>query len=458
MCAVSEPTPLGAPAVYFLTLGCPKNEVDTDRMKAAVLGSAFEVAEDPDAADVVVVNTCSFIQEATEESIQTILDVSRSWLPAREGRKLVVAGCMPSRYGADLAESMPEVDAFLPVTEEDALLDVLERLAGVPAHPGAGSRGTDATTACLPRTPSGPSAYLQVSDGCHMRCSYCTIPAIRGPYRSRPLDEIVEEAELLVATGAREIVLIGQDISSYGRDLAPAPGAAHAPALADVVRAVARVDGLAWLRLMYVQPEGVTPELLEVIAEEPSVCHYLDMPLQHASASVLRRMRRRGSAAEFLRLIKHIRDVVPDVVLRTSLIAGFPGETPDDVRQLEHFLEAARLDYAGVFPYSPEDGTPAATMPGLPTKRTRLRRAQRIRDLADRIGFDRAAERIGESLDVLVEGVEDDGVTVGRWRGQAPEVDGVVLFAEESRVRPGDIVTARVVDSLGYDLEVEVIS
>ncbi len=223
------------------------------------------------------------------------------------------------------------------------------------------------------------------------------------------------------------------------------------------MRAVARVPGLAWLRLMYVQPDGITQELLEVIAEEPTVCHYLDMPLQHASASVLKRMHRRGSASEFLRLVKHIREVVPDVVLRTSLIAGFPGETPDDVRRLEDFLEAAQLDYVGVFSYSPEDGTPAATMPGLPTKRTRMRRAQRLRDRADRIGFERAASRVGQTLDVLVEGTEEDGTPFGRWRGQAPEVDGLVLFDQAAPVKAGEIVRARIVDSLGYDLEAEVV-
>ncbi len=452
----TSPVHPDAPAVFFLTLGCPKNEVDTDRMRAAVLASSYRLADDADDADIVVVNTCSFIQDATEESIQTILDVARSWVPASEGRKLVVAGCMPSRYGADLAEAVPEVAAFVPVAEEDALLDVLERLTGVAARERGASETPGATT-CPTRTSAGPSAYLQISDGCHRRCSYCTIPAIRGPYRSRPLDEIVEEARLLVANGARELVLIGQDISSYGREWDRGPGGDGSPTLADVVRAVARVDGLAWLRLMYVQPDGVTQELLETIAEESTVCHYLDLPLQHASASVLRGMHRRGSGGEFLRLVKHIREVVPQIVLRTSLIAGFPGETPDDVRQLEHFLEAARLDYAGVFSYSPEDGTPAAAMPDLPTKRTRMRRAQRLRDLADRIGFEKAADRTGQTLEVLVEGVEDDGVTFGRWRGQAPEIDGVVLFGEDSRLRPGEIVQARIVDSLGYDLEAEVV-
>jgi len=301
---------------------------------------------------------------------------------------------------------------------------------------------------------SGPSAYLQVSDGCHRGCSYCTIPAIRGPYRSRPLDEILGEARLLVTEGAREIVLIGQDISSYGRDLiSDATRGAESRSLADLVRAIASVDDLDWLRLMYVQPDGITHELLEVMASEPAVCHYLDMPLQHSSARVLKGMHRRGSAAEFLRLIEHIRSMLPDAVLRTSLIAGFPGETADDVRELVQFLKTARLDYVGVFSYSPEEGTSAALMPDLPPKRTRLARAQRVRDVADRIGFEKAAARVGNVVDVLVEGIDEEGTTVGRWRGQAPEIDGLVLL---DGGEPGEIVNACVVDSLGYDLEAEV--
>lgn len=441
-------------SVYFLTLGCPKNEVDSDRMRAAVAASAYAVADDPDEADLIVVNTCSFIQDAAEESIEAVLDVALTWLPLKGGRRLVVAGCLPSRYGSDLAGAMPEVDAFVPVAEEDALLEVIERLTGVSARP----TGADAAPRAS-RTDSGPSAYLQIADGCHRRCSYCTIPAIRGPYRSRPLDEIVHEATALVANGVREIVLVGQDTSAYGRDLPPgvaAGGEPGSPVLADVVRAVARIPGLAWLRLMYVQPDGVTHELLEAMAEEAAVCHYLDMPLQHSSAHVLRSMHRKGSGGEFLRLVKHVRDFIPDVVLRTSLIAGFPGETVDDVGQLEHFLETVRLDYAGVFSYSPEEGTPAATLPGLPAKRTRMRRAQRLRDLSDRIGFEKAAERVGRTLEVLVESVDEDGSTVGRWRGQAPEVDGVVLLPG-AQIEPGTLVKARVVDSLGYDLEAEVL-
>ena len=447
-------TSRSAPRIYFLTLGCPKNEVDSDRMMASVAASSYALAEEPDDADIVVVNTCSFIQEATEESIAAILEVASDWLPVREDRKLVVTGCLPSRYGRDLVEAMPEVAAFVPVTDEAGILDVVERLTGVPAHAAAGlTRAADSTTAtCPPRTTSGPSAYLQISDGCHRRCSYCTIPAIRGSYRSRASADIVEEARLLVSNGVREITLIGQDISSYGRDLSSDGG--RRPNLADVVRTVARVDGLSWLRLMYVQPDGVTEELLEVMATEPAVCHYLDMPLQHASERVLRRMHRSGSAEEYLSLIERVRAAMPDVALRTSLIAGFPGEDRSDIAVLEQFLTEARIDYAGVFAYSPEEGTPAASMPDVPARSTRSRRANRLRELADRIGFEKAAEHIGDVLEVLVEGVDEEGTLVGRWRGQAPEVDGLVML---DRGRPGEFVSARVVDALGYDLEAEVI-
>jgi ribosomal protein S12 methylthiotransferase len=431
------PKPL---AVAFITLGCPKNEVDSDRMRAAVLGSAYALAEDPADADVVVVNTCSFIREATEESVATVLEVASEWLPERAGRKLIVAGCMPSRYAGDLAAELPEVSAFLPVAEEAELLATLERVTGVAARPGAKGRAT--------RTVEGVSAYLRISDGCHRDCAYCAIPAIRGPYASELLDTIVAEARELVSLGAREIVLIGQDITAYGRDLD------SSDTLADVVRAVAAVDGVDWLRLMYIQPDGLTDDLLAAIAENPNVCHYLDIPLQHASKPVLRAMKRSGDGAAFLKLIARVRSVLPDVVLRTTIIAGFPGETREDVRALHSFIQEAHFDYVGVFAYSPEDGTSAAELPDQIPLRTRRARAQRLRDLADEIGTARAAERVGETLQVLIEGVdEDEGFAMGRWRGQAPEIDGLVVL---DRGAAGELVRVKIVDSLGYDLEGEV--
>lgn len=433
-------TPAHPPRVAFVTLGCPKNEVDSDRM-AATLAPHFQLVADIEEADAVVVNTCAFIQEATEESIGVILDVAGTWKAVDPRRVLVVTGCMPSRYSEDLGASLPEVDVFLGVSDERSLLDVLaERLDVACAPAGAEVE--------MSRLRPGPSAYLQVSDGCDRACTYCIIPAIRGPYRSRLADEIVAEASALVQGGAHEIILIGQDISSWGHDLP------ERPHLADLVRQLAAVEGLTWLRLMYVQPDDITPDLLDAIATNPNVCRYLDMPLQHASRDVLRRMGRRGDAAEYLRLIGVIRDLLPGVTLRTTLISGFPGETREDARRLLDFVREAELDYVGVFPYSREEGTVASEMPDQVPPRTRRARAQRVRDVADEIGFRRVTALVGSTLEVLVEGVDEEGRTFGRHRGQAPEIDGFVYV--DVTAEPGTLLLATITEALGYDLVGEV--
>ncbi|MCL2503072.1 MAG: 30S ribosomal protein S12 methylthiotransferase RimO [Coriobacteriia bacterium] len=487
----------GSPSIAFLTLGCPKNEVDTDRMRAAVLASAFAVAGSPEDADILVINTCAFIKEATEESICAVLEAAHDWVPAKEGRKLVVAGCMPSRYGDGLAESMPEVAAFVPVNQESELVAALERL--VPRAPTCGSGGSSGSDdkgmakaaaatskaaagpekagrasrrgrdAVATRTASGVSAYLQISDGCHRRCAFCTIPTIRGPYKSIPLDAIIAEAKQLVRLGAQEIVLIGQDTSSWGRDFGGSAGgtdgvgeagrgragSAGGAGLADVVDAVASVEGVRWLRLMYVQPDGVSDRLLEAMTRHENVCRYLDIPLQHVSGSVLRAMGRSGDAESFMTLIEKIRSALPGAVLRTTLIAGFPGESRSDARELEEFARRASFDYLGVFPFSPEEGTAAYGMPSQVPKRTRIARAQRLRDIGDRIGFERAASCVGKVLEVLVEGMDEgEGGWVGRHQGQAPDVDGIVLLAKGQR---SGLTSVRITDSLGYDLEGEAV-
>lgn len=432
--------PLSEPRVAFVTLGCPKNEVDSDRMEAAAIGSGLSITTELEEADVVVVNTCAFIQAATEESIETVLGLAAGWASEREGRRIVATGCMVSRYGDELADAMPEVAALLSVAEEGRLAQVIGELFGTDV-PELDDRPR--------RAAAGPAAYLQVSDGCHRACAFCTIPSIRGPYRSTPLDRLVEEAMALASAGARELTLVGQDISAWGRDL---PGTAR---LADLVRELAEIDGVDWVRLMYVQPDGVGDDLLETMAATPEVCHYLDLPLQHASEAVLRRMGRSGSEEAFLDLLSRIRAALPDVALRTTLIAGYPGETREDIRVLESFLDEARFDYVGVFAYSPEDGTPAADLPDQVPARTRRARAQRLRDRADEIGFARALERVGTVLDVLVEGYdEEEDVVVGRWRGQAPDIDGVVLL---DGGEPGGIVPAAITDAFGYDLEGELV-
>lgn len=426
-------------AIAFLTLGCPKNEVDTDRMRAAVAASSYRVTDDADDADVIVLNTCGFITDAVEESISVALELAE-WRDDRPGRRLVVAGCMVSRYRDALAEAMPEADAFVSLADEPALLEVLENLSG---------RESRARAAPL-RTGGSVSEYLQVSDGCFRSCTYCTIPAIRGPYRSRPFDEVAEEARLLVSRGARELVLIGQDTSSWGRDLSTTSD------IADLVRGVAATQGLSWLRLMYVQPDTVTPRLIETIAEVPQARHYLDIPLQHASARVLKSMRRTGSGDSFLALIERIRSILPDVVLRTTFIAGFPGETEEDVEELGAFIADAGLDYAAVFPFSPEDGTVAALLPGQIAQQERMERANHIREQADAIATARALRHIGTVLDVLACGTDPDGHPIGRWSGQAPEVDGYVMLDRD--VEPGAIVPVRISMAYGFDLEGEVVS
>ncbi|MDZ4169408.1 MAG: 30S ribosomal protein S12 methylthiotransferase RimO [Coriobacteriia bacterium] len=433
--------PHSGATIAFITLGCPKNEVDSDRMRADTLNAGYSVVDSAQPADVIVVNTCSFIRDATEESIATVFDVlgvdSSGQTPA-----VIVVGCMVSRYGDELADSLTEVSAFLPVSDEHRLVDEIERLTGIARSPAAQGTAT--------RTGSGPSAYLQISDGCHRACAYCTIPSIRGDYVSRSLAEVVDEAKHLVDSGARELVLIGQDITSWGRDLD------SDLTLADLIDQIAAVPGLRWLRLMYLQPDGVSDLLLERMAAHANVCRYMDIPLQHASASVLRRMRRRGSLEEYLDLVERIRSVLPGIALRTTLIAGFPGETRADVAALHQFVRRAQFDYVGVFVYSPEEDTEAATLPDQVPLRTRRARAQRLRDLCDDMCVARVQHRIGDVLEVLVEGVDpDEGVVVGRWRGQAPEIDGFVLLDQGE---PGQIVNARIVDTLGYDLEGEVLS
>ncbi len=424
-----------ATRVAFVTLGCPKNEVDSDRM-AASLQPSFETVHDTELADVVVVNTCSFISEATEESLAAVLDLAGSWRTERDGRRLVVAGCMPSRYGDELRGELPEVDAFLPVADEHRIAEVLTDLTGARASQGTSTRPT--------RTASGPSAYLQVSEGCDRRCAFCTIPAIRGPYRSRAAADLVQEASLLVSLGARELVLVGQDVSRWGVDL---PGS---PSLASLLRSLDTIEGVRWLRLMYVQPDGVTDELLRTMASTPAVCRYLDLPLQHASRDVLRRMGRTGDTDSHLCLLARIRDAMPDVSLRTTLMAGFPGETRADAAELLRFVRDARFDYAGVFEYSPEEGTPAASMPGQVPPRTRRARAQRLRDEADLVGTDLADARIGSVVEVLCEGTDESGAPFGRHRGQAPDVDSVVML--DRAPGPGTIVDVRITDTYGYDL------
>ena len=438
--------------VHLVTLGCPKNQVDSEVMLGVLARRGHEMVLDPDAADVLVVNTCAFIGPAKEESIDAILDLAVV-KAARAGRRLVVSGCLAQRYADDLQQALPEVDVFVGTGDLLRIADAVEApLADAPVvYRGAQHVLPPHGVAARVRTGAWWTAYLKVSEGCDHACSFCIIPKIRGRHESRSMDDLVAEAASLAAEGAVELSLIAQDLTAYGRDL---PGDAS---LARLLRALAvRVPDVRWLRLLYAYPASVTDELLEVMADEPAVCPYLDMPLQHISDRMLRAMRRERSGVAIRRLIARIRRAVPEIALRTSFIVGFPGETDDDVRELCDFLEEAEFDHVGVFRYSQEENTPAAAFPEQLSEAVKAERWERVMAAQARIASRRAAAHRGRTVEVLVEGRDARGRLIGRTRGQAPEIDGRTYL--HGRAAAGDLVQARIVGTETYDLVGDIVA
>ncbi len=431
--------------VCFLTLGCVKNETDTDRMRALIEAShSFTCVDDPDDADIVVVNTCSFLVMAVEEGIEVVLSLVADRTNDGIVRPVVMAGCIPSRYGSDLTSEMPEIAAFVPVDEEDRIVEILEGVAHITVDDNAAQPP-------VARTIQAPYAYVKISDGCDRYCSFCAIPYIRGRYYSRTKEEILAEVSYLIAGGVREIVLIGQDTGVWGSDL---PGM---PTVASLLRSVARllepVDG--WVRILYLQPEGLTDELIATIRDVEQVVPYIDIPLQHASASVLQRMNRSGDKDSFLELVARLRREIPGITLRTTALVGFPGETDEDFDELVDFLYQAAFDYCAVFTYSQEEGTAAADLPDQIPDDIKLQRTQRIVDISEECGFASAAQRIGTHCRVLVDGVDDDGYgsfeLIGRAAFQAPDSDGVVhLGSLDAEI--GDFIDVLIDDAACYEL------
>lgn len=422
-------------SVHILTMGCAKNEVDSDNMRVRLSAAGYRMVEEPEDAQAVIVNTCSFIQSATEESLQAIFEMAG--LPGMEtgDAKLIVAGCMPARYGDDLASELNEASAFVPCSKEDDIVAILDAL--FPHR----SKLEEVASA-----PEVLSAYVKISDGCNRFCSYCSIPYIRGRYHSFPFDRIDADVAAQIARGAREIVLIAQDTGRWGDDFE------EPSTLAWLMSTLAQKYPQTWFRVMYLQPEGITDELLGAMRAHENICSYLDIPFQHANERILSRMNRKGSAAEYLKLIAHIREMVPGITLRTTFIAGFPGESEDDFQELCDFVEDIDFDYVGVFPYSLEEGTRAATFDDQIDDDVKIERAQAVRDIADAISRERVASRVGSQLDVLVLGSEEDGQLFGRAKCQAPDVDGVV-YVHQGEI--GDIVRVTINDTLMYEMEGE---
>jgi ribosomal protein S12 methylthiotransferase len=432
--------------VYLVTLGCPKNQVDSEVMLGVLVRRGHEIVLDPALADALVVNTCSFITPAKEESIQTILDLARM----RAGRRLVVTGCLAQRYADELREALPEVDVFVGTGDLLRIAEAVEAPAGAePAvYRGAQHVLPARELAARVRTGAWWTAYVKVSEGCDHTCSFCIIPAIRGRHESRPMADVLAEASALAAEGTVEANLIAQDLTAYGRDRR------DGTSLAVLLRALAvRVPGLRWLRLLYAYPASVTDELLEVMATEPAVCPYLDLPLQHVSDRMLRAMRRERSGGAIRRLVARIRAAVPGIALRSAFIVGFPGEREDDVRQLCDFLEETRFDHVGVFVYSREEGTAAAALPDQVPEGVKRERRARVMAVQARVVAARLRARVGTEVEVLIERAARAGRLVGRTRTQAPGIDGVVrVRAHGAPPLPGDVVPVRLTEVDGYDL------
>ncbi|GAA1830155.1 30S ribosomal protein S12 methylthiotransferase RimO [Pseudonocardia ailaonensis] len=451
----------------LLTLGCARNEVDSEELAGRLAGSGWELAE-ADEADVIVVNTCGFVEQAKKDSIDTVL--SASDVAKARGAKVVAVGCMAERYGKELADSLPEADAVLGF---DAYPDLAERLGDVLAgHAPISHVPVDRRT-LLPIAPverqaaetvipghswiprarlqKGPVASLKLASGCDRRCAFCAIPSFRGSFVSRLPDEVLAEAAWLAQDGVRELVLVSENSTSYGKDL---PGGTRA--LAELLPRLAEIPGIDRVRVSYLQPAETRPELLKVIATTPGVAPYFDLSFQHASNAVLRRMRRFGSRPDFVDLCERIRALAPDAGIRSNVIVGFPGETEEDLAELEAFLTEARLDAVGVFGYSDEEGTEAVGYEGKHDAEEVAARVERISSLVDELMAQRAADRIGSEVVVLVETAEsDDEDAIGRAAHQAPEVDGECVFSSGEGLVPGTFVRAKVIDSEGADLVVE---
>jgi ribosomal protein S12 methylthiotransferase len=431
--------------IHFVSLGCSKNRVDTEVMLGVSDGSGYAHVDDPAKAEVIVVNTCGFIGPAKEESINTVLEMAQL---KDEGAcdRLVVAGCLSQRYADELAESMPEVDHFLGSSDMLKLGQVLDRegermMVGNPADWTL--RATDPRRLSL----ASHSAYVKIAEGCNRVCSFCAIPSIRGKQRSRPVEDVVREVERLAAGGTIEVNLISQDTIAYGRDLPDRPN------LATLLRAVAEVDGIRWVRLHYLYPESLTDELVEVIADHPKVLPYIDMPLQHASDAMLRRMRRGHGGKRLYRVVEKLHQRIPDLVFRTTFIVGHPGESDADFEELEAFVRWAEFDHVGVFLYSHEEGTASGAMDDLVPAAVAKKRHRRLMRVQRPISRRKLRSRVGQELEVLVDGVSDesDFLLEGRWWGQAPDVDGKVYLANGTAER-GDFRRALVTDAADYDL------
>ena len=439
--------------VSLVSLGCPKNLVDAEVMLGHLPKERFEIITDEAQADIIVVNTCSFIKEAKEESIDTILEVA-DYKKTGNCKVLVVSGCLPQRYREELAEQLPEVDLFMGTSEAARIVELLDRKSGQSEQLQVISHPEYLYDHDTPRAQSSPfyTTYVKIADGCSNHCSYCIIPQLRGTLRSRPVDSVVQEVRDLVGRGVVEINLIAQDITAYGADRHDGAG------IEGLLKELVKIEDLRWIRLLYAYPDGISDELIELMASEEKICNYLDIPLQHIDDHILGLMNRRVDEAGIRSLIERMRSRVPDLVLRTSFIVGFPGETDIQFAKLLAFVQEGHFDRVGVFRYSREEGTAAAAMPQQITEKVKKSRYDALMKAQARVSLEKMRAQIGRTMPVLVEGISEESELLlqGRSRGQAPDIDGIV-YISSGQTQVGEIVEVRVTDASEYDLVAEML-
>lgn len=438
--------------ILFISLGCDKNLVDSEVMLGLLDKKGYQIVDSEEDADIIVVNTCCFIHDAKEESIQTILEMAEY---KKEGKlkALIVTGCLAQRYQQEIIDEIPEVDAVLGTTSYDHIVEAVEEALAGNGH--VVLEDVDALPDVKEKrlvTTGGHYAYMKIAEGCDKHCTYCIIPKLRGNYRSVPMEKLLAEAKDLADQGVKELILVAQETTVYGKDIY------GEKSLHKLLRELCKISGIQWIRILYCYPEEIYDELIQTIKEENKVCHYLDLPIQHASDAVLKRMGRRTSKTQLIEIIEKLRKEIPDISLRTTLITGFPGETQEQHEELKDFVDEMEFDRLGVFTYSPEEDTPAATMADQIPEEVKEDRQAELMELQQEIAFDLAEDMVGREVLVMIEGkVADENAYVGRTYKDAPNVDGLIFINTDEELMSGDFARVRVTGALEYDLIGELI-
>lgn len=433
--------------ILFISLGCDKNLVDTEVMLGLLAFRGYEMTDSETEADIIVVNTCCFIHDAKEESIQSILEMAKY---KKEGnlKALVVTGCLAQRYRQEVLDEIPEVDAVLGTTSYDKILDVIDEAL-------EGRQSVTMTDVdVLPKVPAkrlvttgGHFAYLKIAEGCDKHCTYCIIPKVRGNFRSVPMEQLIEEAQYLADQGVKELILVAQETTLYGKDIY------GKKSLHLLLKELCKISGIRWIRVLYCYPEEITDELIQVMKEEEKICHYVDLPIQHANDEILKRMGRRTTKKELMSIIGKLRKEIPDICIRTTLITGFPGETKEQHEELMEFVDEMEFDRLGVFTYSPEEDTPAAGMPGQVPEEIKEERQAELMELQQEIAFEHAENMVEQEVLVTIEGkIADEDAYVGRTYRDAPNVDGLIFVNTEEELKTGDFARVKVSGAVDYDL------